>query len=164
MAEPRWVAVGRLTTFPGQSKYQMIVDDLVPAGAGALMAQLEARRKKLAGEGLFDASRKRPIPFLPDDFSESDTWADPGRQDSPAAWSLRPTAMELFGFERTAVGLSVIEITSGASTTVSGSETAMTVTSRGEPNVWTSPRSLRRVTFPDRANSARESSEPASRP
>jgi exodeoxyribonuclease VII large subunit len=60
------VAVGRLTTFPGQSKYQMIVDDLVPAGAGALMAQLEARRKKLAGEGLFDASRKRPIPFLPD--------------------------------------------------------------------------------------------------
>jgi exodeoxyribonuclease VII large subunit len=60
------VAVGRLTTFPGQSKYQMIVDDLVPAGAGALMAQLEARRKKLAGEGLFDAARKRPIPFLPD--------------------------------------------------------------------------------------------------
>ncbi len=60
------VAVGRLTTFPGQSKYQMIVDDLVPAGAGALMAQLEARRKKLAGEGLFDADRKKPIPFLPD--------------------------------------------------------------------------------------------------
>ncbi len=60
------VAVGRLTTFPGQSKYQMVVDDLVPAGAGALMAQLESRRKKLAGEGLFDQGRKRPIPYLPD--------------------------------------------------------------------------------------------------
>ncbi|EYD77657.1 Exodeoxyribonuclease VII large subunit [Rubellimicrobium mesophilum DSM 19309] len=60
------VAVGRLTTFPGQSKYQMIVDDLVPAGAGALMAQLEARRKKLAGEGLFDPARKKPIPYLPE--------------------------------------------------------------------------------------------------
>ena len=60
------VAVGRLTTFPGQSKYQMIVDDLVPAGAGALMAQLEARRKKLAGEGLFEPSRKKPIPYLPE--------------------------------------------------------------------------------------------------
>ena len=60
------VAVGRLTTFPGQSKYQMVVDDLVPAGAGALMAQLEARRKKLAEEGLFDPTRKRPIPYLPE--------------------------------------------------------------------------------------------------
>ncbi len=60
------VATGRLTTFPGQSRYQMIVDDVAPAGAGALMAQLEARKKKLAAEGLFDAARKRPIPFLPD--------------------------------------------------------------------------------------------------
>jgi exodeoxyribonuclease VII large subunit len=60
------VAVGRLTTFPGQSKYQMVVDDLAPAGAGALMAQLEARRKKLGAEGLFDPERKRPIPYLPD--------------------------------------------------------------------------------------------------
>jgi exodeoxyribonuclease VII large subunit len=60
------VATGRLTTFPGQSKYQMIVDDLAPAGAGALMAQLEALRKQLAGEGLFDQGRKRPIPYLPE--------------------------------------------------------------------------------------------------
>lgn len=59
------VAVGRLTTFSGQSKYQMLVEDLVPAGAGALMAQLEARKRKLAAEGLFDANRKRPIPYLP---------------------------------------------------------------------------------------------------
>ncbi|TNC50076.1 exodeoxyribonuclease VII large subunit [Rubellimicrobium rubrum] len=60
------VATGRLTTFPGQSKYQMTVDDIAPAGAGALMAQLEARRKALAGEGLFDAGRKKPIPYLPE--------------------------------------------------------------------------------------------------
>ncbi len=60
------VATGKLTTFPGQSKYQIVIDSLEPAGAGALMAILEERRKKLAAEGLFDAARKRPIPFLPD--------------------------------------------------------------------------------------------------
>jgi exodeoxyribonuclease VII large subunit len=60
------VATGRLTTFPGQSKYQLVIEDLAPAGVGALMAMLEKRRKALAAEGLFDAARKRPIPFLPD--------------------------------------------------------------------------------------------------
>lgn len=59
------IATGRLTTFPGQSKYQMIVDQIEPAGAGALMAMLEKRRKALAAEGLFDEGRKRPLPFLP---------------------------------------------------------------------------------------------------
>lgn len=59
------IATGRLTTFAPQSKYQLQVDNLEPAGAGALMAMLEARRLKLAAEGLFDAGRKRPIPFLP---------------------------------------------------------------------------------------------------
>ncbi|PTX04689.1 exodeoxyribonuclease VII large subunit [Pararhodobacter aggregans] len=59
------IATGRLTTFAPQSKYQLQVDNVEPAGAGALMAMLEARRKKLAAEGLFDAGRKRPIPFLP---------------------------------------------------------------------------------------------------
>lgn len=59
------VATGRLTTFPGGSRYQMIVDDLVPAGAGALMAMLEKRRVALQAEGLFDAARKKPIPYLP---------------------------------------------------------------------------------------------------
>lgn len=59
------IATGKLTTFPGQSKYQLIVDDVEPAGAGALMAMLEARRKALAAEGLFDAARKQPIPYLP---------------------------------------------------------------------------------------------------
>jgi exodeoxyribonuclease VII large subunit len=60
------VATGRLTTFPGQSKYQLVIEDLVPAGAGALMAMLERRRAALAAEGLFDEARKAPLPFLPD--------------------------------------------------------------------------------------------------
>lgn len=59
------IATGRMTTFPGQSKYQLIVEDVVPAGAGALMAMLERRRAMLAAEGLFDAARKKPIPHLP---------------------------------------------------------------------------------------------------
>jgi exodeoxyribonuclease VII large subunit len=59
------VATGRMTTFPGQSKYQLIVEDVAPAGAGALMAMLEKRRAALAAEGLFDADRKKPIPYLP---------------------------------------------------------------------------------------------------
>jgi exodeoxyribonuclease VII large subunit len=60
------VATGRLSTFPGQSKYQIIIDSLEPAGAGALMALFEERKKKLAAEGLFDATRKKPLPFLPE--------------------------------------------------------------------------------------------------
>ncbi len=59
------IATGKLTTYPGQSKYQMVIDALEPAGVGALMALLEERRKKLAAEGLFDEDRKRPLPFLP---------------------------------------------------------------------------------------------------
>ena len=60
------VATGRLTTFAGQSKYQLVIEDLVPAGAGALMAMLERRRAALAAEGLFDEARKKPQPFLPE--------------------------------------------------------------------------------------------------
>ena len=60
------VATGRLTTFPGQSKYQMIIDDIAPAGAGALMLMLEKRRAALAAEGLFDAARKQKLPYLPE--------------------------------------------------------------------------------------------------
>ncbi len=59
------IATGRLTTFPGQSKYQLIVEDIVPAGAGALMMMLEKLKARLAAEGLFAAGRKRPIPYLP---------------------------------------------------------------------------------------------------
>ncbi len=60
------IATGRITTFPGQSKYQIIIETLEPAGAGALMALLEERRKKLSAEGLFDEDRKRQLPYLPD--------------------------------------------------------------------------------------------------
>jgi exodeoxyribonuclease VII large subunit len=59
------VATGKLTTFPGKSSYQIVIEALELAGVGALMAMLEARRKKLAEEGLFDAARKRKVPFLP---------------------------------------------------------------------------------------------------
>ena len=59
------VATGRMTTFPGQSKYQLIIDDIAPAGAGALMAMLEKRKAALAAEGLFDPARKQQLPYLP---------------------------------------------------------------------------------------------------
>lgn len=59
------IAHGKLTTFPGSSKYQIVIDSLEPAGAGALMALLEERRRKLAGEGLFDDTRKQLLPFMP---------------------------------------------------------------------------------------------------
>jgi exodeoxyribonuclease VII large subunit len=59
------VATGRLTTFPKSSKYQLIIDQLEPAGAGALMALLEERRKKLLAEGLFAKERKKELPYLP---------------------------------------------------------------------------------------------------
>lgn len=59
------IATGKITTFPGQSKYQMVIDALEPAGAGALMALLEERKKKLAAEGLFAEERKRRLPSMP---------------------------------------------------------------------------------------------------
>ncbi len=60
------IAVGKLTSFPKQSKYQMNVMELRVAGVGALMAMLEKRKKAMAAEGLFDQDRKRPIPYLPE--------------------------------------------------------------------------------------------------
>ncbi|MBG0811259.1 exodeoxyribonuclease VII large subunit [Methylosinus sp. H3A] len=59
------VATGKISTFPGKSSYQIVIETLEPAGAGALMALLDERRKRLAAEGLFDAERKKPLPFLP---------------------------------------------------------------------------------------------------
>lgn len=59
------IATGRMTTFPGQSKYQLIVDNIEPAGAGALMALLEKRKAMLQAEGLFETERKRALPYLP---------------------------------------------------------------------------------------------------
>jgi exodeoxyribonuclease VII large subunit len=60
------IATGRLTTYPGKSSYQIVIDRLEPAGVGALMALLEERKKKLAAEGLFDEARKQLLPYLPD--------------------------------------------------------------------------------------------------
>jgi len=59
------VCTGRLTTYPGRSKYQLVIDTMELAGVGALLKMLEERRKRLAAEGLFDAERKKKLPFLP---------------------------------------------------------------------------------------------------
>ncbi|EJC69001.1 exodeoxyribonuclease VII, large subunit [Rhizobium leguminosarum bv. viciae WSM1455] len=59
------IATGKVTTFPGSSKYQIVIETLEPAGAGALMALIEERKRKLGAEGLFDAARKRRLPFMP---------------------------------------------------------------------------------------------------
>ncbi len=59
------IATGKITTYPGRSKYQIIIDRMELAGEGALMALLEKLKAKLAGEGLFAAERKQPLPYLP---------------------------------------------------------------------------------------------------
>ena len=59
------IVTGKITSYPGKSAYQIIIENIEPAGVGALMALLEERKKKLAAEGLFDVERKKPIPFLP---------------------------------------------------------------------------------------------------
>ena len=58
-------ATGKVSSYPGSSKYQIVIDALEPAGIGAMMAQLEERKKKLEAEGLFDDARKKKVPFLP---------------------------------------------------------------------------------------------------
>jgi len=59
------VCTGRLTTYPGRSKYQLVIETMELAGVGALLKLLEDRRKRLAAEGLFDDERKKRLPFLP---------------------------------------------------------------------------------------------------
>jgi exodeoxyribonuclease VII large subunit len=59
------VCTGRLTTYPGRSKYQLVIDTMELAGVGALLKMLEERRKRLAAEGLFAEERKKKLPFLP---------------------------------------------------------------------------------------------------
>ena len=59
------IATGRLTTYPGRSKYQVIIESMELAGEGAMLALLEKLKAKLAGEGLFDPTRKRALPYLP---------------------------------------------------------------------------------------------------
>jgi exodeoxyribonuclease VII large subunit len=59
------IATGKVTSYPGKSTYQIVIDALEPAGIGALMALLEERKRRLAAEGLFEEARKKPLPFLP---------------------------------------------------------------------------------------------------
>jgi exodeoxyribonuclease VII large subunit len=59
------VVQGRVTTYPGSSKYQIVIESLEPAGVGALMALIEERKRKFAAEGLFEETRKKPRPYLP---------------------------------------------------------------------------------------------------
>jgi len=59
------ICTGRMTTFPGSSRYQLVIESMELAGEGALLKMLEDRRKKLLAEGLFNADRKQPLPFLP---------------------------------------------------------------------------------------------------
>ncbi|MFZ1679683.1 MAG: exodeoxyribonuclease VII large subunit, partial [Rhizobiaceae bacterium] len=59
------IATGKITTYPNSSKYQIVIETMEPAGVGALLAQLEERRRKLAAEGLFDDSRKQLLPYMP---------------------------------------------------------------------------------------------------
>ena len=59
------IATGKITSYPGKSNYQIVIENVEPAGAGALMALLEERKKKLSAEGLFDQNRKRALPYLP---------------------------------------------------------------------------------------------------
>ncbi len=60
------ICTGKLTTYPGRSRYQLVIERMEPAGVGALMALLEERRRKLGAEGLFAEERKRPLPYLPE--------------------------------------------------------------------------------------------------
>ena len=60
------ICTGKVTTYSGQSKYQIIIEKMEPAGVGALMALLEKRKEKLSKEGIFDKDLKKEIPFLPE--------------------------------------------------------------------------------------------------
>ena len=60
------IATGRVTTYGERSSYQLIVERMEYAGAGALLARVEMLKQRLADEGLFAQDRKRPLPLLPE--------------------------------------------------------------------------------------------------
>lgn len=60
------ICIGRISSYPKSSKYQLIIESMELAGEGALLKMLEDRRKKLSAEGLFEPNRKKPLPFLPE--------------------------------------------------------------------------------------------------
>src|SRR5579872_1766618 len=59
------IVTGKITTYPSGSRYQIVIETMEPAGVGALLAQLERLKAKLAAEGLFAPERKKPIPSMP---------------------------------------------------------------------------------------------------
>ena len=59
------IVTGKITTYPQRSSYQIVIDSMEPAGVGALLAQLERLKAQMRGEGLFEPSRKKPIPMVP---------------------------------------------------------------------------------------------------
>ncbi|RZJ46907.1 MAG: exodeoxyribonuclease VII large subunit [Brevundimonas sp.] len=59
------IVTGKITSYPARSSYQIVIESMEAAGAGALLAQLERLKARLAGEGLFEGARKRPIPAFP---------------------------------------------------------------------------------------------------
>src|SRR5689334_17373065 len=59
------VVTGKITTYPQGSRYQIVIETMEPAGIGALLAQLERLKQKLAAEGLFESSRKQALPDMP---------------------------------------------------------------------------------------------------
>ncbi|HEY5106697.1 MAG TPA: exodeoxyribonuclease VII large subunit [Caulobacteraceae bacterium] len=59
------IVTGKVTTYPGRSQYQIIIETMAPAGVGALLAQLERLKAKLGAEGLFEPAHKRPLPAMP---------------------------------------------------------------------------------------------------
>ncbi len=59
------IATGKISAYSDRSSYQLIVERMEFAGAGALLAKIELLRARLAAEGLFEATRKRPLPMLP---------------------------------------------------------------------------------------------------
>ena len=59
------IVTGKVTTYPAGSRYQIVIDSMAPAGVGALLAQLERLKARLADEGLFAPERKQPLPVMP---------------------------------------------------------------------------------------------------
>ena len=93
------ICTGKLSTYAGSSRYQIIVEQVELAGLGALMAMLEERKKKLAAEGLFDAARKKKLPFLPEVIGviTSPTGRGDPRHHAPAEGALSPPRAAVAG-------------------------------------------------------------------
>ena len=120
------VASGKLTTYPGRSKYQIVIERMELAGEGALLALLEKTRARLAAEGLFDAERKRPLPFLP---------ATIGVVTSPTGAVIRDILHRLADrFPRRVIVWPVLVQGSGAADQVAGAVRGFSALPEGHPD------------------------------